>query len=92
MKPRRIKNLINLFLLGDCAYTNWIHRISRTEIIEFEKELDIQLQIEHTYGASAGPIAVYPLKKNDFRVKAEAYLNRAQVGVELDCKEGEKHE
>lgn len=59
---------------GDDYYTNESPRISRAEIKEVEKALEIQLQIEHTHGAQAGPIAVYPLHKKDFAEKAEKFL------------------
>jgi len=59
---------------GDAFYTNDSPRISRAEIKEVEKLLDILLQIEHTYGAQPGPIAVYPLFKEKFKEQAKQFL------------------
>jgi hypothetical protein len=74
MKQRRMMNIIKHYLDGDEYYTIYSPRISKTEIGEVEKTLDVIFQIDHTYGANAGPIAVYPLKKDDFKAKAIAYL------------------
>lgn len=59
---------------GEDFYTNNSPRISRKEITEVENALDIQLQRDHTHGAQAGPIAVYPLHEDDFTEKAKKFL------------------
>lgn len=62
---------------GEDFYTNYSPRISRVEIEEVENAVDIALQIEHTHGAQAGPIAVYPLHKDNFTEKAKKFLNQS---------------
>lgn len=74
-KPRRrIINIIRKMTQGDDFYTNDSPRISRAEITEVEKLLDVLLQIEHTHGAQPGPIAVYPLHRDAFRERAKPIL------------------
>ena len=51
---------------GEDFYTNASPRITNAEIQELW-DLGFALQKEHTYGAMAGPIAVYPLHKEKFK-------------------------
>jgi len=73
LTKRRIKNIIKRILDGDEFYTNFSPRISWAEIDALGK-LGFWLQTEHTYGAQAGPIAVYPLNREEFNEKAKTYL------------------
>jgi hypothetical protein len=84
MNPRRLKNIITHYLTGGEYYTNYPPRISKAEIKELESQLDIILQTEHTYGAQAGPIAVYPLNKKEFNRKALEYLNPSTFRIESE--------
>lgn len=79
---RRLRNIINRMLDGEDFYTNCSPRISRKEISEVEKALGILLQIEHTHGAQAGPIAVYPLRKKEFVKKANEFLVQSSASKE----------
>ncbi len=65
---RRIKNIIKRMLDGQDFYTNFNPRISHSEIRELEN-LGFVLQIEHTFDAQPGPIAVYPLWPDRFRTR-----------------------
>lgn len=61
---------------GDDFYTNDSPRISKVEITEINSlGFDLWLQVEHTYGASAGPIVVYPLHPDKFRECAKTLFN-----------------
>jgi len=70
LTDRQIANRIKNWLKGHEYYTNMSPRITHAEIEFIEKELGVSLQIEHTYGAQAGPIAVYPLRKEDKEIMA----------------------
>lgn len=59
---------------GQDFYTNSSPRISYTEIKEVQEALGLLLQREHMFGAHAGPIAVYPLQKDEFVEKANKFL------------------
>lgn len=52
-------------------YTNHSPRISHKEMDIIEEFMDTALQIDHTHGAHAGPIAVYPVHLDKFRAKAK---------------------
>ena len=84
---RRLKNIILRLLDGEEYYTNMSPRISKTEIKEVENTLGTLLQIEHTHGAQAGPIAVYPLREDEFTKKAKAFLIQSSASSKA---EGEK--
>jgi hypothetical protein len=73
MKPKRKRNLIQRFLDGEDFYTNYSPRITHAEIEELGN-LGLRLQIEHTCGAQAGSIAVYPLIKSEFEKRAKEIL------------------
>lgn len=74
-KPkRRILNIIRRMRDKTDFYTNVSPRITRSEIREIEELLGTSLQIEHLYGASAGPIVVYPIDYDDFVIKAKTFL------------------
>ena len=73
MKPRRQQNLIKRFLNGEEFYTNFSPRITHAEIKELDN-LGLRLQCDHTHGAEAGPIAVYPLIKEEFEKRAKEIL------------------
>ena len=60
-------------------YTNFSPRISNVEIAEIEKKLGTLLQREHIAGASAGPIAIYPLSPTDFKNKLKIYLQTKEA-------------
>jgi len=70
---KRIRNIIRRMLDGEDFYTNATPRISYKEIAEI-KNLGLDLQKEHTYGAVAGLIAVYPLHEKEFRKRAMILL------------------
>jgi len=72
---RRLRNIIQRLLDGDEYYTNLSPRISWAEIEEVQNALGTLLQVEHTHGAQAGPIAVYPLHEDEFIEKAKEFLN-----------------
>lgn len=75
-KPRRrILNIIRRMAQGNDFYTNDSPRISKAEIEEINSlDYNLWLQKEHTYGASAGPIAVYPLHRDKFIKQAQTIL------------------
>ena len=85
LKPRRrILNIIRRMTEGDDFYTNLSPRISRAEIEEIDS-LGLRLQVEHTHGAQPGPIAVYPLHKNEFKERAKEILEPIRlVGEEKE--------
>jgi len=78
VSERRVRNIVQRMLEGEDFYTNFSPRISNTEIEEIEKKLDLKLQREHTAGAIAGPIAIYPLHKEEFEIKAKIYLRNSK--------------
>lgn len=55
---------------GEEFYTNMPPRISQAEINELHA-LGFRLQQDHTSGAQAGPIAVYPLIKEEFEKRVK---------------------
>ena len=70
MRFRRILNLIRRMMNGkEELYTNASPRITHEEIKTLEA-LGFHLQTEHTYGAQAGPITIYPLHQGDFDKRA----------------------
>lgn len=73
MRFRRILNLIRRLLDGDEFYTNASPHITHGEIEEL-RTLGFRVQTEHTHGANAGPIAVYPLIKSEFEQRAKEIL------------------
>lgn len=70
MRFRRMLNIIRRLMDGDDFYTNMAPRISHNEIKELS-DLGFRLQVEHTSGAQAGPIAVYPLIREEFEKRAK---------------------
>lgn len=69
----RLRNIIRK-LLEDDMYTNHSPRITRAEMDLVKSTLGVELQIEHTHGAQAGPIAVYPLEEKKFKRRANQFL------------------
>lgn len=80
VSKRRVSNILHRFLNGEEFYTNSSPRISYLEISAVEYWVDVGLQIEHTHGAQAGLIAVYPVHSDKFKVKAEAWLRSQEEG------------
>jgi hypothetical protein len=71
-----MKNLIQKIANEDDLFTNLFPRISRAEIRELG-ELGFMIQIEHTYGASPGPIAVYAVHLDEAKKLAKKLLKEA---------------
>lgn len=76
---RRIKNTMRRMCEGEDFYTNANPRITNAEITEIEKVLDLTLQRDHTFGASAGPIAIYPLDREEFKKRVEQMLENEEA-------------
>ena len=63
-------NIVSRLMDGEEFYTNDSPRISHAEIKELY-DLGFRLQVDHTSGAQAGSIAVYPLITEEFRKRVE---------------------
>jgi len=72
---RRMENLIRKIANEDDLFTNLSPRISRAEIRQLT-ELGFAIQIEHTHGAQAGPIAVYALHLDETKKLAKRLLKQ----------------
>ena len=67
-------NIVSRLMDGEEFYTNDSPRISHAEIKELS-DLGFRLQVDHTSGAQAGPIAVYPLIKEEFEKRVKETLS-----------------
>ena len=80
MRFRRILNLVRRMMDGEEYYTNCSPRITHEEMKTLEA-FGFQLQTEHTHGAQAGPIAVYPLHKDEFNKRASEVMSSLEHHV-----------